>query len=158
MFRELRRFKQTLPAEECVEVLTNELRGILSVQGDDGYPYGVPLNHWYNPETGVIYFHSGKGGHKLDSIKRSNKVSFCVHDSGFRKEGHWALNIRSVIVFGRAEIVEDWEEASYAIRQLCYKFTQDEEYIDRDFEKNGPATVCFCIKPEFITGKLVNES
>ena len=94
----------------------------------------------------------------MDSIARSDKVSFCVYDEGYKKEGDWALNIKSVVVFGRASIVEDWEEASYAIRQLCYKFTDDEEYIDNDFAKNGAATVCVCITPEHITGKLVNES
>ena len=158
MFRELRRFKQKLTEEECIEVLTNELRGVLSVLGDDDYPYGIPANHYYNPLNGKIYFHSGKGGHKLDSIAKHDKVSFCVYDQGYKKEDDWALNIKSVVVFGRAEIVEDWEEASHAIRQLCYKFTDDEEYIDRDFEKNGPATVCFAIVPEHISGKLVNES
>ena len=34
-------------------------------------------------------------------------ASYCVYDSGYRKEGEWALNIRSVIVFGRIEIIED---------------------------------------------------
>ena len=158
MFRDLRRFKQQLSQEECIEVLTNELRGVLSVIGDDDYPYGIPLNHYYNPEDGKIYFHSGKGGHKLDSIAGNNKVSFCVYDEGYRKEGDWALNIRSVVVFGRAEIVEDWDLASRVIRQLSYKFTKDDEYINKDFENNGPATVCFAITPEHISGKLVNES
>lgn len=158
MFRELRRFKQALTKEECEKVLTEELRGILSVQGDDGYPYGVPVNHWYNPENGKIYFHGGRGGHKLDSIAKCDKVSFCVYDKGFKKEGEWALNIKSVIVFGRASVVEDWDEASYAIRQLCYKFTDDDAYIDEDFAKNGPVTVCVAITPEHMTGKLVNES
>ena len=158
MFRELRRFKQALTKEECEKVLAEELRGVLSVMGDDDYPYGMPINHWYNPENGKLYFHGGKGGHKLDSITRSDKVSFCVYDSGFKKEGDWALNIKSVIVFGRASIVEDWEEASHAIRQLSYKFTTDDEYIDDDFRRNGNATVCFCIAPEHMTGKLVNEA
>ena len=158
MFRELRRFKQALTKEECEKVLTEELRGILSVQGDDGYPYGVPVNHWYNPENGKIYFHGGRGGHKLDAIAKCDKVSFCVYDKGFKKEGDWALNIKSVIIFGRASVVEDWDEAAYAIRQLSYKFTDDEAYIDEDFAKNGPATVCVAITPEHMTGKLVNES
>ena len=158
MFRNLRRFKQQLTDEECKKVLTEELRGVLSVLGDDDYPYGLPINHWYNPDNGKIYFHSGRGGHKLDSIARHNKVSFCVYDQGYRVGDDWALNIKSVIVFGRAEIVEDVNEANYAIRQLCYKFTTDEEAIDADFEKNGPVTVCFAITPEHMIGKLVNES
>ena len=57
MFREIRRFKQALSKEECQEILVNEVRGVLSVLGDDDYPYGMPINHWYNPENGKIYFH-----------------------------------------------------------------------------------------------------
>ena len=43
---------------------------------------------------------SGKEGHKVDAIRQNGKVSFCVYDQGYREEGQWALNIRSVIVFG----------------------------------------------------------
>ena len=104
MFREIKRFKQALSQEECVEILQNEVRGVLSVLGDEDYPYGMPINHWYNPEDGKIYFHAGPGGHREDAIKNHDKVSFCVYDSGYRKEGDWALNIKSVIVFGRMSI------------------------------------------------------
>ena len=41
MFREMRRKKQQLEESECVEILKNEKRGVLSVIGDDGYPYGI---------------------------------------------------------------------------------------------------------------------
>ena len=39
----MRRFKQGLTREECVEILKNEPRGVLSLIGDDGYPYGLPM-------------------------------------------------------------------------------------------------------------------
>ena len=42
-----------------------------------------------------------KAGHKIDAIKACDKASYCVFDEGFRKEGDWALNITSVITFGR---------------------------------------------------------
>ena len=100
MFREITRIKQKLSDEECAEVLRTEVRGVLSVLGDDGYPYGMPLNHYYNEEDGCLYFHSGKKGHKIDAMVREPKASFCVYDRGYRREGEWALNIRSVIVFG----------------------------------------------------------
>ena len=48
MFRKMRRSPQALTQEEIIEVLKNETRGVLSVQGDDGYPYGVPINHYYD--------------------------------------------------------------------------------------------------------------
>ncbi len=158
MFRDVARKKQKLTESECIELLKNEKRGILSVIGDDGYPYGMPLNHYYNEDDGRIYFHSGKTGHKIDAIKVCDKVSFCVMDSGFKKEGHWALNIKSVIVFGRAEIVDDHDKAIEISRLLSYKFTDDEEYIDNEVRTFGAGVLVFSIIPEHITGKLVNEA
>ena len=64
MFRKMRRFKQQLPEAECREVLREQKRGVLSMLGDDGYPYGIPMNHWYCEEEGVLYFHSAKEGHR----------------------------------------------------------------------------------------------
>ena len=103
MFRELARKNKKISMEECIEVLKSETRGVVSVLGDDDYPYGMPMNHFYNEEDGKIYFHCGKYGHRLDALKKHDKVSFCVFDQGYRNEGEWALNVKSIIVFGRME-------------------------------------------------------
>ena len=158
MFREMMRIKQQLPKEDCIEILKKEPRGVLSVLGDDGYPYGMPINQYYCEEDGKIYFHSGKKGHKVDAIKRYDKASFCVYDQGFRREGEWALNIRSVIVFGRIEIIEDTEKVYEISRRLSRKFTDDEAYIEHEIVKSGPRTLMFALVPEHMTGKLVNEA
>ena len=158
MFREITRIKQKLSDEECAEVLRTEVRGVLSVLGDDGYPYGMPLNHYYNEEDGCLYFHSGKKGHKIDAMVREPKASFCVYDRGYRREGEWALNIRSVIVFGKIEMVEDKETIYEIARKLSRRFTDDEEYIEREIQKSGPRTLMFRLRPEHIRGKLVNEA
>ena len=65
----MRRFKQQVSEEACIEVLKNTKRGVLSVIGDDGYPYGMPINHYYSQEDGKLYFHGAKAGHKIDAIK-----------------------------------------------------------------------------------------
>ena len=152
------RIRQQLPQEECIEILKKEPRGVLSVLGDDGYPYGMPINQFYCEEDGKIYFHSGKKGHKVDAIKRCDKASFCVYDQGYRREGEWALNIRSVIVFGRIEIIEDTEKVYEMSRRLSRKFTDDEAYIEHEIVKSGPRTLMFALVPEHMTGKLVNEA
>lgn len=158
MFREMLRKKQQLSREECIEILKKELRGVLSLLGDDDYPYGLPLNHFYCEEDGRLYFHCGKLGHKLDAIRRHDKASFCVLDQGSRAEGDWALTFNSVIVFGRVELIEDREKIYDVTRRLCYKFTQDEEYIDREFRQSGPGTLMFALTPEHICGKRVHEA
>ena len=158
MFRELVRKKQQLSQEECEAILAGQLRGVLSVAGDDGYPYGVPINHYYCPEDGKLYFHSGAFGHKIDAIKRCDKASFCCMDGGTRREGEWALSIRSVIVFGHIEIIEDREKIYEISRLLSLKFTDDQAYIEKEIRTAGPRTFMFALVPENICGKLVNES
>ena len=158
MFRPMLRARQQLSESECVEILSQEPRGVLSLLGDDGYPYGLPMNHYYCPEDGRLYFHCGRAGHKLDAIRRCSRASFCVYDQGTRREGEWALNIRSVIVFGRIEMMEDRQTIYAMARRLSHKFTQDEGYIEREIQKSGPGTLMFVLIPEHITGKLVNES
>ena len=152
------RAKQQLDELECIDILINEPRGVLSVLGDDGYPYGMPINHYYCPEDGRLYFHGGKKGHKLDALLQCDKASFCVYDSGFRREGEWALNIRSVIVFGRVEFIEDQERVYEISRRLSRKFTDDEAYIEAEIRRSGPGTLLFALVPEHMTGKLVKES
>ena len=157
-FREMVRKKQQLGKAACAELLKTEKRGVLSVLGDEGYPYGIPMNHWYCEEDGRLYFHSGKSGHKLDALRKHGKASFCVMDGGFRKPGEWALNIRSVVVFGRVEFVEDREQIYAIARALSRKFTDDEAYIEAEVARSGPGTCVFCLVPEHMTGKIVNES
>lgn len=158
MFREMIRKKQQLSDAECIDILKNEKRGVLSVLGDDDYPYGMPINFWYCEENGRIYFHGGKSGHRIDAVKRHDKVSFCVYDEGYRRDGEWALNIRSVIVFGRIRAVEDHDRAMELSRKLSLKFTRDADYIEREIARSGPGTLCLELIPEYMTGKLVNES
>ena len=158
MFREMMRKKQQLTPEECVEILKKEPRGVLSVLGDDDYPYGMPMNHFFCEADGKIYFHGGKKGHKIDAIKRHAKASFCVYDQGFRREGEWALNIRTVIVFGRIEFIEEHDRMVEKARLLSYKFTDDTNYIEHEIETSGPGTLMFALAPEQMTGKIVNES
>ena len=158
MFREITRKKQQLSQDECIRLLNSAKRGVLSVLGDDDYPYGMPMNHFYNEEDGRIYFHSGMAGHKIDAIKKHGKVSFCVFDEGYRKEGEWALYIKSVIVFGRIEIIEDRDTVYEISRLLSRRFTDDEDYIEKEIVRSGPRTLMFCIVPEHITGKLVHEA
>ena len=158
MFRKMRRFKQQISEEECREILKQEPRGVLSLIGDNGYPYGIPMDHWYCEEDGKLYFHGAKEGHKIDAIEKCDKASYCVYDKGFRKEGEWALNIKSVVVFGRLRPIHDVEKSMKICRELCGKFTEDQEYIEHEVKHAGPHVLCLECTPEHMTGKLVNES
>ena len=157
-FRELTRKNKQLSEKECIELLKSETRGVLSVVGDGGYPYGMPINYWYNEEDGCIYFHCGKNGHRVDALKANDKVSFCVYDHGVREEGDWALNVKSVIVFGKMELLDDMETIVSVSTALCHKFTQDEAYIEKEIQTHAHATLILKLVPRNLCGKRIKES
>ena len=158
MFRELTRKNKQISPEACITLLTRETRGILAVNGEDGYPYAMPMNHYYHAEDGCIYFHCGKTGHRLDALRQSDKVSFCVCEQGCREEGDWAYHVRSVIVFGRMEIIDTLPEIASISAALSRKFTQDETYIQNEIARYGKATLLLKLTPEHICGKLIKEA
>jgi len=158
MFREVTRAKQQLPQAECVEILKSEMRGVLRVLGDEGYPYGMPMNHWYNEADAALYFHCGNVGHRLEALREGDKVSFCCYDSGSRNEGEWAFKVKSVIVFGRIEIIDDMDRIIDITTKLSHKFTDDESYIRDEIERAAHRTLLLRLPPEHICGKLVTEA
>ena len=160
-FRPMRRAPQALAQEEAIDVLKNAKRGVLSMIGDGGWPYGVYMNPHYNEADGRIYFHGSKIGHKIESLKKDPRVSFTVIDDGVHeadREPSWAWTFRSVIVFGRVEFVEDHEKALDVCRGLTRRFTKDEKYIEDEIRKSGAAVQIFALVPEHITGKRVHEA
>lgn len=157
-FRELIRKDKKLSLEDCIYVLKTEKRGVLSVIGDHDYPYGMPMNHWYNEEDGKIYFHCGKIGHRLEALKKNPKVSFCTYDEGYRNPGEWPLNVKSVIVFGKIAIVDDLDRITEITTKLSYKFIEDDAYIQDEIAKHAHRTLLLELTPAHISGKLVEES
>ena len=158
MFRKMRRFKQQISDAECIEVLKGAKRGVLSVMGEDGYPYGLPVSHWYSEEDGKIYFHGNKHGHRVDAMKACDKACFTVLGDGFLIEGKRGLNFKSVVVFGRVEVVEDREKALEYVRRLSEPFGFGDEYVEAEIKADGGAVLVYALVPEHMTGKQVNES
>jgi len=158
MFRKLRRINQELSKEESISLLKNEVRGVLSVLGDDEYPYGLPINYWYSEEENKIYFHGAREGHKIDAITKHDKVSFCVYDKGHKADGKKGLDYKSVIVFGRIKPVEDREKTVDICRKLSAQFDFGEDYIEEEIKKFAKFVLCLELTPEHICGKKVNES
>ncbi len=158
MFRKMRRFKQQISGDKCIQLLKEQPRGVLSMIGDNGYPYGIPMDHWYSEKDNKLYFHCAKEGHKIDAVTACDKVSYCVIDEGFRKDGEWSLNINSVVVFGRIRTVRDEEKKREICTGLCRKFTDDEAYLQKELKESLPRVCCLELTIEHMTGKLVNES
>ena len=156
MFRPMRRFKQALSPEECRQLLAREKRAVLAVHGDDGYPYAVPLNYWYDETEDAIYFHCAKEGHKLDAIRADDKVCFTVFEKGEQRED-WSYYVRSVVVFGRAELVEEPEVTAEKARAFGAKYFPTREELEKELAHSLPRVQMVRIRPESVTGKLVHE-
>ena len=128
----------------------------MAVAGENGYPYAFPIDFVY--DGGRLYFHCAKEGHKLDALKNCDKVSFCVMNEGFRKEGEWALNISSVVVFGRAKIMTDSGRILEKLRLLGNKYYPSDGDVEREIERTLSRVCMLELEIDHMTGKLVNES
>ncbi len=159
MFYKMRRFKQELSNDECIKILEEEKRGVLSLI-DDEYPYGLPLSYLY--KNGHIYFHGAPVGHKLDCIRKNNRVSFCILNGGSNGDSNpnddWALNFNSVICFGTIDIINDKDKCFNICKELALRFTSDEDYINEELNSAIDRVVCLDLKIDHLTGKRVKES
>ena len=135
-----------------MEILTNEPRGVLALLGDDDYPYALPMSHVY--VDGKIYFHGAMEGHKNDAVKRCDKVSYCVMDKGFRKDGDWWYTFKSVIVFGKIRILTDKDEKIDKLTYLGDKFFPTHEETVSEINRMLDRTEVFEITIEHMSGKL----
>lgn len=155
MFREMRRHKQQLDKGICKEILRTSPRGVLSVLGDDGYPYGIPLDFTY--EDGRLFFHCARQGHKIDAIKSLDKACFTVLDEGRRNEGEWWLCFNSVVCFGRMRMVEDDSLRRKALLAIGDKYFPEDYDTEADIARNWKNVCILELTIEHMSGKFVRE-
>lgn len=117
MFRKMRRSEKATDIAKAEALLRSQDFGVLSVNGDDGYPYGVPVNYVY--DDGKIYFHSTSAdSHKIDAIRKNEKVSFTIVTEHDLVPEQLDTKYTSVIAFGRARVLNSKEETKEALRLL----------------------------------------
>ena len=152
MFREMRRGKQLLSMEDITAVMDRCTNGVLACLGDEDYPYAVPL---YFKDK--IYFHSAKAGHKIDAVMKNPKVSFSVIDEDTIVSEKYTTYFRSVIVFGKARIVEG-DERLEAFEAWVEKYSADQPEEAKHQEIVGcTQAYIIAIDVEHITGKEALE-
>lgn len=156
MFKSMRRIRQQLSQKECMEILQNQTVGVLALAENNDYPYAVPLNYVYY--NGKIYFHCAVSGHKLDIIKKQNKASFCIIDKDTVVPEKYTTFFRSVIVFGKMEIVEDDSEKMAALKELAYKYvSQDESAHLKEINGAWNRTCVLSLSVDHLSGKKARE-
>ena len=158
MFRPIRKKANEISVEEAKKLLRESRRGVLAVNGDDGYPYAVPINYLYDEETQVIIFHGSKVGHKVDALKRSDKVCFTVYgNETVETDEAWAPFLESAVVFGRCRLVADRGESDALCKKFAMKFYPTEKMVDDEVATSGKAVRMFRLQIEHISGKKVQE-
>ena len=152
MERKMYKEKRQLSAEETQELFTKGHHGIIAVNGDDGYPYAVPVNYVYC--DGKIYIHSAKYGYKIDALQQNDKVCFTAILNAQIIPEKFTAAFESVIAFGRASFVDDGEEKTAVLHTFIDRFAPGrqeagEHFIHGAYEK----TQIIRIDVEQITGK-----
>jgi uncharacterized protein len=156
MFRPMRRKKQVLTRAECEAILNRGTSGVLALAGDDDYPYAVPLSYVF--DGGKIYFHTAKSGHKLDSIARNARVSFCVIDLDRVIPEEYTTYFRSAIAFGRVRILDNAPEKRSALEKLAARYSPDQvEGRRQEIDKSFDQVVMLELTIDHLTGKEAIE-
>ena len=157
MFRTIRKKKNEISIDVAKELLRCSRRGILAVNGDNGYPYAIPINYLYDEDAHKIIFHGAKVGYKVDCLKACDKVCFTVCGNESIKEESWAPFLQSVVIFGRCNLVENQEDIIKLVKKFAMKYYPDEKMVDEEVVSSGRAVQMFEIEIEHLSGKEVQE-
>ena len=158
MFKPIRKKINEIDRNAAETLLESNRRGILAMNGDNGYPYAIPINYFYDSLEQKIYFHGAKAGHKVDALKTSDKVCFTVYGNECIDESEsWAPYVQSVVVFGKCRLLEAGPESIVRLKEFAMKYYLDESLIDDQIVRAGRATQMFEITIEHMSGKQVQE-
>lgn len=157
MFRPMRRSKQALSAQETKALLSAEKRGILAVNGDEATPSRFLSIIIMMTRREKFLSMAAKAGHKVDALKRDDKVCFTVYGNEAFEEGDWAPYLHSVIVFGRCKLVADAGQTEDRVRELALKYYPTKEEAEAEIAKSIHAVQLYEITIEHMTGKRVHE-
>lgn len=152
MFREMRRKDKLMEHMQVEKIMEDGSYGTLSVIGDSGYPYAVPLNFVYHENA--IYFHSATNGHKIDAISADSKVCFTIVDSETIIPEDLNTHFKSVVVFGRASLL-DGEEKLKFLKLLGMKYSgMYEAVVDQGISRELNRTAMIKLQIEHVEGKV----
>ena len=157
MFRPIRKKKNDIGAEAAEQLLLHCRRGVLAMNGVEGYPYAVPINFYFDKESRKIYFHGASVGHKAEALRACDKVCFTVYGNETVKKEAWAPFMQSAVVFGRCRLVEPGERAIALLKKFTMKYYPDEQLADAEIARAGKAAQMIEIEIEHLSGKDVQE-
>ncbi len=125
---------------------------------DGVMPYVVPMNFAY--KEGYLYLHGASQGRRLDMISKNDNVCFQVEitPGSVIENGDqpcdWGTKFRSVIGFGKAEILKTNAEKIEGLNIFMGRFSGNKFSFP---EGEIVATTVIRIKIDEMTGKSANE-
>ncbi|MDO9511829.1 MAG: pyridoxamine 5'-phosphate oxidase family protein [Bacteroidales bacterium] len=120
-----------------IDIINKCDAGYMAMVDPDGKPYVVPMNFGF--EDKVIYLHSAANGHKIDILRNNPEVCIAFstdHELQYINEPvacSWSMKYRSVLVYGKVEFIDDYDERIRAMNVIMLK------YAKRVFSYNAPA-------------------
>ena len=154
MFRKIRKIKNEIDNDAVDSLLRSCRRGVLSMNGEDGYPYAIPVNYYYDEANQKIYFHGAKAGYKVDCLNSCDKVCFTVFGNESIKDLEWAPYVQSVVVFGRCHLVDTDNEV---LKTFMMKYYPSVDLVDKVIEEDSKFVQMYEINIEHKSGKQVQE-
>jgi nitroimidazol reductase NimA-like FMN-containing flavoprotein (pyridoxamine 5'-phosphate oxidase superfamily) len=146
--------KKWLSESEAFAYLAGRTEGRLATCDAAGQPYITPLNYVFH--RGNIYLHCAPKGHKLDNIAANSRVCFEVSQADklvfTDKACNCSTRYTSVIVFGKARIVDDAAEKVDALNTLTARFAAGRPFAAADASMVNGCTVV-AVSVDKITGK-----
>lgn len=136
--RPMRNAKKDLGESEGKALLDGGEYGVLSLAGEDGHPYGVPLSYVYDEKQGALYFHGALEGKKIDLIRENPEAAFTVVTDVVRKPAQFTTAYRSAMAFGKVSLLTG-DERRAALHLFIDKYAPDHKeagsaYVDRSGE------------------------
>jgi nitroimidazol reductase NimA-like FMN-containing flavoprotein (pyridoxamine 5'-phosphate oxidase superfamily) len=123
---EVRRADRAVADEHWIAaLLERSAMGFLATV-QDGQPFLNSNLFVYDPAAHAIYLHTARKGRTRSNLEHQPRICFTVAEMGRLLPADEALEFsveyRSVVVFGRASIVDDEAEATAALQQLLDKY------------------------------------
>ena len=147
--------------EKIKEFLDEEHVGRIATIDQNGYPQIIPMNFVFLND--VIYMHSHTRGEKLENVTRNDKVGFEVDreieflPSYFEdpKDASLADTLYiSVVIKGKAKIVNDRQEKTNALNGLMKKYQPEGRYVPISSDMHVLDEVAIIkVMPDSIRGK-----
>ncbi len=140
MFREMRLKEQQLTKEETVEMLNKATHGTLAINGQDEYPYSIPISFAYSDDK--IYFHGALEGQKHDLLTADPHICLSVVDLDDVQPEQFTTYYRSVVAYGTAKRMDAPEDIRKVMELIVAKYSPGLAEGGRKYAKSQEGNFC----------------